>query len=231
MKNIDKSKGIILSYPRSGLNWVRYCIEYFSGKRTPGRMKLISSGAPVIYRSHNVQKNNGPNSCTCRFYDENGDPMHENVVLILRNYRETFIRSKRNVLDNDGKAPGKLIRRINEGEVKSFKHYFENIRAYDSFQGSKLLIRYEDLVKDFSVMEEILDFLSISHNTKNFDLAEHREKSIGIYDSQHKSFTKRNVKDFKFHQKFADPGIIKALDKMVKRDHGDIFQKYLKIKK
>jgi hypothetical protein len=227
MMEIDKTRGIILSYPRSGLNWTRYCIEYFSEKRTPGRKKLVSSGPPIIYRSHNVRKNNGPNSCTCQFFGDTGNPLHDKVLLLLRNHRETFIRSKRDVLDERGVAPERLIRKLKNGRVNSFTHYFENIRAYDQFDGKKLLVRYEELVSDFSMMTKILDFFAIDYNLEKFDVETHRSRSIGIYDKQHKAYTKDSPDDFSFHQKHADSLVVELLDEMVRRDYGDIYDKYL----
>ncbi len=224
---IDKTKGIIISYPRSGLNWTRYCIEYFSGKRTPGRTKLVLDGEIAVYRTHNVEKNKGPDSCFCRFQDKTGNPLHERVVLLLRDYKETFVRSKRFAFDERGMAAEWLIRRLKAGKVKSFRHFFENVRAFDAFDGPKLLVKYEDLVSDFKTMLSILDFLEIPHNCDGFDLEEHRARSIGIYDKQHRSFTKKDVQNFSFHRDHVDPGFLELLERTARRDHPDIYGKYL----
>ncbi len=124
MNNIDIDKGIIVSYQRSGLNWVRYCIEAITGRRTPGRTKLVKVGEPIIYRTHNVLRNNGTNSCFCAFYDDEGQPLHNKMVLLLRDYRESFLRvskSKEQMVSPEN---------IRQGNVFNYRNYFENIRAY-----------------------------------------------------------------------------------------------------
>jgi hypothetical protein len=77
-------------------------------------------------------------------------------------------------------------------------------------------------------MSDILKFFSIDHDLKEFDVEVHRNRSIGIYDEQHKAYTKNSLDDFNFHQKYADPLVIDLLDEMVQRDHADIHEKYLK---
>jgi hypothetical protein len=45
---------LLASFPKSGSNWVRYCIEHFSGMRTPGseRRLLVGDGPTIIDRTH-----------------------------------------------------------------------------------------------------------------------------------------------------------------------------------
>src|SRR5262245_8663748 len=49
---------VLVSFPKSGSNWVRYCIEHFSGRPTPGskRQLLVSEGELVIDRTHFLDK-------------------------------------------------------------------------------------------------------------------------------------------------------------------------------
>ena len=94
MSNIDPERGIIVSFPRNGLNWVRYCIEYFSGLPTAGRRKIHpqSSGELAVYRTHNVTFPGPADSCYCSFYDQAGKPLHSKVVLLVRDYHESYVR-------------------------------------------------------------------------------------------------------------------------------------------
>jgi hypothetical protein len=45
---------LVISFQRSGLNWLRYCTEYFSGIRTPGRTQIITDGPVLFDRAHDV---------------------------------------------------------------------------------------------------------------------------------------------------------------------------------
>ena len=222
IEKIDPNKGIIISYPRSGLNWVRYCIEHFTGLRTPGITKLVDSGEFAVYRTHNVNKQNSYESCACSFYDDAGNPLHSKVVLLLRDYRESFIRVGR------GRKKGiPTVEYIKQGEIFNFRNYFDNLRAYDQFDGEKLLIYYHNLIQDFSQVIKILDFFNLSYDLEGFDLEYHRQKSIQIYDEQHKSYTKKSLMDFSYHQNSVDSEFIEALDYFVDQNYPDLRTKYL----
>ncbi len=218
---IDPNKGIIISYQRSGLNWVRYCIEHFTRLRTPGRTKLIDGGKIAVYRTHNVNKQKSYDSCACSFYDDAGKPLHSKVVLLLRDYRESFIRVGR------GRKKGMpTVADIKQGKIFNFRNYFDNLQAYDQFTEKKLLVRYHDLIQDFSQVIKILDFLNLKYNLEGFDLEYHRQKSIQIYDKQHKSYTKKSVMDFSYHQNSVDAEVLDALDYFVDQNYQDLRAKY-----
>ena len=224
MKGIDRRKGIIISYQRSGLNWVRYCIEYLTGLRTSGQTKLLEKGDLAVYRTHNIKKKNGPNSIACRFYDEQGQPIHNKVVLLLRDYRESFLR----VAKGRGKGVP-TVEDIQNENIFNFKNYFENLKAYDKFRGPKLLIWYHDLIDDFSQITKILDFLGLYYDLEDFDLEYHRRKSVEIYDGQHQSYTKRNLQDFQYHQNNVDLQVLEALDAFVDKNYRNLATKYLRL--
>lgn len=104
---------IVISYPRSGLNWVRFCIEYRFGIRTPGKTLLINAREQpeaAFLRDHDP----GATSHLRRGMVENASwlkrPLlrmqlallkNERVlarpddilVLLVRDYREVFVRS------------------------------------------------------------------------------------------------------------------------------------------
>ena len=223
MKAIDPTKGIIVSFPRSGLNWVRYCIEGLTGQRTAGKKKLVSDGELAVYRTHYVNKSKGPDSTFCAFYGSSGESLHERVVLLLRDYRESFLRASKSWR---GYQPSpEAIRR---GEVFKFNRYFENLAAFDAFTGEKRLVRYSELIGDFSQVIGILDFLELNYNAADFDVESHRQRSLKIYDRQHKSFTKRNLHDFTWHQHQAERGVLEALDAFVDDNYRDLADRYLR---
>jgi hypothetical protein len=219
---IDPEKGIIVSYQRSGLNWVRYCIEALTGLRTPGRPKLLRSGEVGVYRTHYVRKNKRPDSTACRFYGSDGRPLHSRVVLLLRDYRESFLRVSKSRHQYQLSASA-----IRNDKVFNFRHYFENLRAFDEFTGDKILVRYDHLVSDFTEVVRILDFLRMPYNLSGFDVEEHRAASLNIYNSQHQSFTVEDLYNFEWHQCRADTEVLEELDYFVRRHYRELAVKYL----
>ncbi|MDG2291102.1 MAG: hypothetical protein P8L37_00450 [Phycisphaerales bacterium] len=177
LMKLDRSKTILVSHPRSGLNWLRYCIEYFSGRPTPGRTKLKKGGDPAIYRTHDVRKANTPDSCNCIFYEESRFNRVIREVLWRCGYRFTpiFPRMVLVVRDYHDNAARESTWRLSR--------YAVNIRAYDAFEGEKMILYYEDFKDDFSQVERLLDFLDINHDAP-FDIDEHRAKSLEWYDTK-----------------------------------------------
>jgi hypothetical protein len=171
--DLDRTKTILVSHPRSGLNWLRYCIEHFSGRPTPGFGKLVTEGDPVIYRTHDVRKTSGPDSSDCMFYEEGRYPRFMRQVLTLcgRRFRPIFPRM---VL---------LVRDYHDNAVRNEwnpSRYAVNVQAYDAFEGEKMILYYEDVKDDFSEVERLLDFLGVSHD-EPFDVEAHRAKSLAWY--------------------------------------------------
>lgn len=223
LKKINPKKGIIVSFPRNGLNWVRYCIEYFSGLQTPGKTKIHQEGKFAVYRTHDVNHSDYRNSCFCAFYDLEGKPIHKKVLLLIRDYRESYIRVAKR---RQGNAP--TASEIRKGKIFNFRNYFENLKAYDKFSGKKMIGYYDNLVKNFSEMTRILDFFNFSYDLTDFDLEYHRQKSILLYDQEHKSYTQENLYNFKFHQSQVDPEVNKAIDEFVDANYKDLAGKYLR---
>ncbi|MEM9540264.1 MAG: hypothetical protein AAGA60_12285 [Cyanobacteria bacterium P01_E01_bin.42] len=224
MKKINPKKGIIVSYPRSGLNWVRYCIEYFSGLRTPGPKKIHEKGKLALYRTHDVKRFGPKGSCFCAFYDPKGKPLHNKVLLLLRDYHEAYLRQS-----NHKTRPMPTAEEIRQGKrVFKFRNYFENLRAYDKFSGKKTIVYYRDLIEDFSEITKILDFFGFTYDLTDFDLEYHRQKSIQIYDNQHKSYSKDDLYNFTFHRDRVASEVNKALDEFVDANYKDLADRYLR---
>ena len=174
--DLDPAKPIIVSHPRSGLNWVRYCIEHATGRPTPGRTQLVEDSDPVIYRTHDVRHALGPETGDCIFYEEMGLPLpirwmrtmlgrpmrliFSTMVLLLRDYHENAVR--RNWRPS---------------------RYAANVRAYDTFPGRKHVVYYEDLVQGMGAMNELLSFIGYPLPA-DFNEAEHRNRSLDWYQEE-----------------------------------------------
>ncbi len=74
----------VVSAPRSGLNWLRFCMEHYMGVKTPGKDVLVKADSglePVFRRTHNARKGARP---------ERGTPLlavtkpEDKVLILLR---------------------------------------------------------------------------------------------------------------------------------------------------
>src|ERR1041385_1141052 len=79
---------LVISFPRSGLNWLRHCAEHFSGKRTPGRVHLISEGPTLFDRAHDVTRPNKRDYVS--LYGPDGREIYQKVALLLRDPCDCF---------------------------------------------------------------------------------------------------------------------------------------------
>lgn len=190
----------VISAPRSGLNWTRFCVEYFYGLRTPGKPLLfpkVEGEATAFTRSHDplnwtrVRTEGGP-----RPYIDPASTEGGVVVLILRDPLESYVRMAHRTL-------------------KEFRCYAGNIRFLtEAAATEKRVFYYNDLVADPATMAELLDFLRLEPAPgytapSAEELAERwqeaGDKSRDLYDQNqgHRggAKTRKNPLDFKFHQK------------------------------
>lgn len=186
----DDDKIMLLSFSKSGSNWVRYCIEHFSGQRTPGskRQLLVTDGPAIIERQHFIERWHRRQLLSHQA-PEPGEPPRQfkrsltrewfshvmkrprtwriirdrRILLLLRNPLDTYVRVR-------ATAP------------RALAGYAGNIRVFDACKREKLLVYYEDLMADFSEMGRVLDFIDIPHDLDAFDIEMHRQRSLHLYD-------------------------------------------------
>jgi hypothetical protein len=200
---------IIISYPRSGLNWIRYCIEFFSGQPTPGLPVLITEGSPIVCRTHDVRSQNPDDMARTPFYDATGQPKFSRAVLLLRNYRECFVREA-------------------NCQLPRMEAYGANIAAFDVFPGDKHLLYYEDLIGNFDQMRMLLDFLRIDTRDKPFDLAHHRFVSTYMYHARHTAHTRTQPENFTFHSSRLNPQQLNEIDTWLRAQlQPPLFERYV----
>jgi len=207
---------IIVSYQRSGLNWVRYCAEWFSRQRTPGHkrpipMIMLKEKKNFLFcRSHNVNSYGPIHGTHCQFFLVN-KPIFKKMIMLVRNYKEVFVRQA-------------------DKRIRKLMPYFVNLQAYEDFPREKLLIYYEDLIADFSYMEKILDFLGVRYDMENFDVNIHARRSRKVYSSGRpvlqKCQTAANPLDFTFHSRKMKQEKKLWLDQFYKDNYPHLFEKY-----
>lgn len=138
----------VVSAPRSGMNWLRYCTEHFYGVRTPGKTSLIPAEdctAVAFQRSHDALNRVKRRRTTGLWQELDPAAMTDHrVVLILRDPLETYARMAKKALHR-------------------FKCYSGNIQFYSRARtDAKRVYYYCDLISSPDVMADLLEFLQIA---------------------------------------------------------------------
>lgn len=172
---------MLLSYPRSGNTWLRYCIENLTSISTRGYDTNPMDGSiknlyskKVVLKRHKVT----------------GPEINRPLIFVLRNYKE--------VVRGADERTFETFKELCNGKNQPYD-YIQSIKAFDeSPSNEKLLIHYEDLMKDpASELLKICDFLGEgSENIESFvkNLTEHKKQSISFYENHgQKSHTKGDL--------------------------------------
>jgi hypothetical protein len=219
---MKKFKNCLLSLPRTGSNWVRYWFEYFSNENTSERNILVEKNH---WGDHRTEKTNAT-VYKRHTIDEKGlkERGIEKLVLVLRDYRECFVRHCR------GRTFDKKVSRMSD--------FTDNLYVYDAFEGDKMVMYYEDFVSDpMTYMKEFLDFLEVRNEWDDIDVKEHRDISVKLYEAGGSdkvgsrtrgapSLTKGKA-DFKFHQSELDDETKNKLETWFVEEHPHLHDKYL----
>ncbi|MCB1995733.1 MAG: hypothetical protein H6933_15085 [Burkholderiaceae bacterium] len=209
------SPTLVVSIQRSGLNWIRYCVEALTGRRTPGRVLLVDTPlqAPTVFdRSHDAlgltdRADSAPAWVVATRHD------HRRALLLLRDYRETFVRHA-------------------SGDPAQMRHFVGNIRWFDAFEGEKLVAWYEDFTQDAAALAPVLRFLGVEpERLEGFDLADHQARSRALYDRNQAdgggSMTRADPTNMTFHQSRASPADLARWEAWTRAELGPLFDRYL----
>jgi len=219
---MKKFKHCLLSLPRTGSNWIRYWFEYFSSENTSERNVLVETNHWGDIRT---EKTNATLYKRHKLTDEDvSGRAIENLVLVLRDYRECFVRHCRG--------------RTFEKRVSRMTDFTDNIEMYDKFKGNKMIMYYEDFVKSPQIyMKEFLDFLGVKNDWKKIDVKKHRDISVELYEkggvenvgTQTRgapSLTKGKA-DFTFHQQDLTYEMKQQLEDWFKSEYAELHKNYL----
>jgi len=202
---------LLASFSRSGTNWVRYIIEWSTGKPTPGAPRLIRGYDFVCDRAHKAY------------------PIMENygkVLFVLRDYRECLLRHHWKAYETSESIEHFLLR---DDLKQPCAWYWKNLQAFDEFKGDKNILYYEDLIApDHNIIASILTFFGEDANRSGpfiRDLAEHKNISIGFYDAKHGSQTKGEKTARHADRILSEER--KSFDRFFETNHPVLFEKYL----
>jgi hypothetical protein len=202
LKQMVRTKGVItgferrdlpllMTYSRSGTNWIRYVVELLTGRPTPGHQRLHGGEDYVIDRAHQGY----------RVASE-----YERIILVVRNYKESLIRHYIDEWKGDEARQGSVdvVGFLEDRSGSQPPMWFiENVRAYHEFSGDKLLLYYEDLMtQPEAELRKLIEFLDLPRDGvedlfENLD--EHRQQSVGLYRQNQESYTEGSSEKLSYH--------------------------------
>jgi len=127
-------KLILLSYPRSGSDWIRYITETISGESTCNE---YDNPEALMYKYHHAKS-------------AEQHPNQDKLLLMLRDYREvilSFLYAQNHCTNGTMRFAHQLGMQI-KNIRKGFENYFDNIVYYDNYTHAKEMVYYEDFVHD-----------------------------------------------------------------------------------
>ncbi|PCJ55947.1 MAG: hypothetical protein COA79_20270 [Planctomycetota bacterium] len=208
-------KVFLLTYPRSGTNWVRYIIEQ-------------------IYPKNPYDTN------FIHFHEITEDVLQDyhkyKMVFCLRNYREAILRNARiwkPVPEYDtSELTIDVLLEINEDKKQSdpgatICNYMQNLKIFDQWPGYKHLVRYEELItKPNGAITDLAWALHQFPGEFLLHYERHREVSIGSYNNSQGSYTMGE--SVRFHQDLMPEKDRLQLDIILEAINPYLYEKYLK---
>jgi hypothetical protein len=199
---------MVISFQRSGLNWLRYCTEYFTGVRTPGRPQIIAEGRVFFDRAHDVRRKPKRSDFT-GLYDASGAEVYERVALLLRNPYACFTSH----------YLGRKGVNFKKG-LEHFEAYANNINQFDALKAKKGVFYFEDFVSNQEGTLRFLRFFEIDPGSRPYNFAQMIEASRGWYRGHHGLLGERERPELKANERA-------AISRMLKRELGAKFERYL----
>jgi hypothetical protein len=200
---------LVISFQRSGLNWLRYCTEYFSGIRTPGRKQLIADGPILFDRIHDVRHRHKRRDYD-GLYHPDGTEVYERVVLLLRDPYDCFASH----------YLGRAAIKFKKG-LEQFEGYAVNITEFDSLkQASKRVFHFEDFVNNEGETFAFLRFFGVDPGARPYNLPNMIEASRLWYRNEHGLFVGQERPKLRSKERA-------SIRRMLERQLGDKFAIYL----
>jgi len=180
----------LVSYNRSGNTWIRYILEYLSGRPTWGHEKfsiserfkenspiILTSSDPIIIKRHELI----PREITT----------DDKVIFILRDYKECIWNS---------------MNCKHEKFEEEYRKYQKLLYFFEKFRGEKRLLRYDSIINEPEIsIILILYFLDLIGKTKESveefckNIEQHKENCFSIYSNsintreQKTTFSKEDI--------------------------------------
>jgi hypothetical protein len=198
-----KDRVMLFTLPHSGCNFVRYMIEFMTGRKTPGIARLVKEGPDILDRSHGF----GPFPF-CNRKAPKLIAAHPKCIFMLRDYKEHIVRNDYN-------------------PEEYAKYYMSMLRFYDKLASDKMIIYYEDLIVDPSrIIKNLLDFSrfdtirDLSELTDNIDYHVKRSIELGNHRLS-------DSKSANYHQNRLTHDEKRRIDSLFRDIDPPMYKKYL----
>ena len=220
----------LLSYPRSGNTWMRYCLEYIYNQPTEGESKNNIDDAAVLSRldPHHRYDTKRPVAIK-RHRVRPSDDTAKFLILIVRNYKEVIVRQNIEHQDDDFRFD-----LVTQPVSKCGFGYMEVLQEFDYWRGERLIIYYEDLITKFSdTITKVVDTIGIPINNSEDLIVRydyHKKRSLSNYDNfkNDKSLTMGDKNKTIYHSKQLSGNQKARWDKSLQERYPLLFEKYLK---
>lgn len=186
---------ILASYPRSANHWMRYIVEFLSKQPTlgEGNRNTEAKDPPVFMRLGMDDYYETTEAIAVkRHIVRDEDDRSKKLIFVVRDYREVIFRHF--------KRPFSIFRmRKMEQHIQM---YLDLIRCYNEWPSDKLMIRYEDLIKDpEGSIATLAQFIGKREKLSELleNLEQHQERCVSMYDACKGSHTKG--KSTSYHSK------------------------------
>lgn len=207
-ESLAASRTLVISFPRSGLNWLRHCAEHFSGRRTPGRTHIIAEGPTIFDRAHDVTRPNKRDFVS--LYSSDGAEIYQKVALLLRDPCDCFTSHYLTRRDSSFKK-----------SLSAFGAFATNIIEFDRLQlAEKAVFYFEDFAGKEPGTFAFLHFVGVDP-TAPYDLAALIESSRAWYRDMHGLKSDEDRLALK-------PAERAAIGKMLQERLGSMFDRYLR---
>jgi len=204
----SRSRALVISFQRSGLNWLRHCAEHFGGIRTPGRSQLIREGPVLFDRAHDVRRST-KRSEFAGLYTPDGSEIYGKVALLLRDPYDCFTSH----------YLGRRGFRFKKG-LEAFESYANNINAFDQLRAEKAVFYFEDYINQEVGAFAFLRFFGIEPGDGPHDFEGLIESSRAWYQAKHGVISHRERPKLSARERA-------AIREMLQRGLGQKYEKYL----
>lgn len=173
----------LISFPKSGTNWLQYCMIQISGRFwTKNNMPFSNFGIeqtepPSLLHGHHVTE--------FQWFDRSKDKL----IIIVRNYKESLIRYRGIAkIDHIIASLGtEDVANFRKGCIKEGEWYLQNLLFFDTWnENNRLLIYYEDLIENpYETLTSLAAFLEVGPEKvdqffSNYE--KHRQTMIDYYN-------------------------------------------------
>lgn len=214
----------LLSYPRSGSNWLSYILETLFEIEVVGLMSnytVFGKSTCKLYKKYAVIK---------KFHGhqyEEYELMKEldSLILLIRNPKECIIS---NGFNNVNSILGELEGTLATEKDPDNTDYMALFKLYEIFNKKKTYIFYEDLINNPEVeIQKLKNFLELNIDLKSFlgDFENQRKISSDMYKG---SSTRGDKDKLLFHSRNLITEYKNKIDNHIKTNFPMYFEKYFK---